>query len=53
MRTMKTTLSNSTSLSGLVAVMMATSDFVKNDVVTEDDDAVVRNNILFNVSFRQ
>ena len=42
MNTMKTTLSNSTSLSGLVAVMTATSDFVSNDAVTEDDDAVVR-----------
>ena len=42
MNTMKTTLSNSTQLSGLVAVMTATSDFVSNDAVTEDDDSVVR-----------
>ena len=47
MNTMKTTLSNSTSLSGLVAVMTATSDFVSNDAVTEDDDAVVRKKKLF------
>jgi len=39
--TMKTTISNETSLSGLVAVMSATSDFVKNDDITSDIDAVV------------
>ena len=38
---MKTTISNETSLAGLVAVMSATTDFVKNDDITNDIDAVV------------